>query len=359
MTVGEQNGGPATHTSPPPGASVALSFGQFKPQSSQLSGAVLGGRYKIHGFLSEGATSRVYLAEDVQTGSAVVVKMLTPNAARSLELRECMEREAQAALAIRHPNVVAVLGSGETGGGLPYVVMEALLGESLDEMLGRRGALPTDLALTLARQAAAALAATHAAGIVHRDVKPGNLLVLGAPERPYGLKLLDYGMARLGPNERTDRNTVLGTLEYIAPEQIVVEDVDQRADIYAFGVVLFRLLTGHLPFDNSAGPMVLRHQLFSPMPPPTWLDETLDPRLEAIILNATRKDPVNRYASMGEVISDLEAVLGLSSNEVKLRPLTREPDLYEPRSERGREALEVLSRKFGRYASVPPPPPRP
>src|SRR5690606_23230145 len=146
---------------------------------------------------------------------------------------------------------------------------------------------------------------------------------------------------------------VLGTIEYMAPEQIVVESVDARADVYALGVLLFRLATGHLPFDTEAGPIVLRHQLFSPLPPPSWLDEQIDPRLEAIILNATRKHPDNRYPSMEALLEDLAALLEDSDRPVTTRTLCRVPDAYEPRTERGREALEILSRKFGPYASVP------
>ncbi|HEY8945527.1 MAG TPA: serine/threonine-protein kinase [Polyangiaceae bacterium] len=313
-------------------------------------------RYKIHGYLSRGATSRVYLAEDVDSGAPVVLKMLSPEAARDPELRARIAVEARAGVLVRHPNVVDVLGVGETPGGLPYLVMEALPGEPLDEVLRKTPLLPADLALVLARQAAAGLAATHDAGVIHRDVKPSNLLVLGAPDQPYGLKLLDYGMAKLwdmGPSSET--HTVVGTVEYMAPEQIVVEDVNARSDVYALGVVLFRLFTGHLPFETSVGPMVLRHQLFSPIPPPSWLDDAIDSRLEAVILNATRKHPENRYGSMRDLLDDLDAIVGLSNKEVVVHDLRRTPDVYEPTTERGREALEVLARKFGKYASIPPP----
>jgi serine/threonine-protein kinase len=141
----------------------------------------------------------------------------------------------------------------------------------------------------------------------------------------------------------------------MAPEQIVVESVDARADLYSLGVVLFRLVTGHLPFETDAGPMVLRHQLFSPVPPPSWLDEGMDPRVEALILNATRKHPDNRYPTMAAFVADLEAILEHADREVGRRPLVRTPDVYVPTTERGREALRVLSQKFGPYASQPPP----
>jgi serine/threonine-protein kinase len=112
------------------------------------------------------------------------------------------------------------------------------------------------------------------------------------------------------------------------------------------------MLTGHLPFEATLGPTVLKHQLLSPIPPPSWLEETLDPRLEAVVLNATRKRPENRYASMQELLVDLDAVLGLSERDVVVRPLERSPDVYEPSTERGREALALFSRRFT-PASIP------
>src|SRR5262249_4100708 len=149
--------------------------------------------------------------------------MLAPEAAKNPELRARIALEAQAAVLVRHPNVVEVLGVGETPGGIPYLVMEALPGEPLDDLLRRGNEIGQDLALVLVRQAAAGLVATHRAGVVHRDVKPGNLLVLGSPAEPYGLKLLDYGMAKLWDTHSiSDAHTVLGTAEYMAPEQILV-----------------------------------------------------------------------------------------------------------------------------------------
>lgn len=353
MTDGEDR--PDTLT-PPRSAPRRASLSSFNVRPSQLTGATLEDRYKIHGYLSAGATSRVYLAEDLQTGAPVVIKMLSPEAARDPDLRARVATEARAGVAVQHPNVVDVLGFGETPGGLPYLVMEALLGEPLDEVLRRTPRLPEDLCLVLARQAALGLCATHAAGVIHRDVKPGNLLVLGAPEHPYGLKLLDYGMAQLwDAGLGGEGHTVVGTVEYMAPEQIIVEDVDARADVYSLGVVLFRLFTGHLPFETSVGPMVLRHQLFSPVPPPSWLDDRIDARIEAVVLNATRKHPDNRYASMQALLDDLDAIVGLTSKDVTIRPLDHTPDVYEPHSARGREALDVLSHKFGPYATPSPP----
>jgi serine/threonine-protein kinase len=311
----------------------------------------------ILGFPRPGAPARVYLAVYCVTTGVVAILVPPPAAARTPAPRAGVSREARAGPRVRHPNVVKVLGDGVTPWGLPYVVMEALTGDPLDAFLRKKGRVELDLALEIVREAAYALSAAHDAGVVHRDVKPGNLFVRFESDGAVSVKLLDFGLAKLWLDEPEDEDphTVLGTIEYMAPEQIVVESVDARADLYSLGVVLFRLVTGHLPFETDAGPMVLRHQLFSPVPPPSWLDEGMDPRVEALILNATRKHPDNRYPTMAAFVADLEAILEHADREVGRRPHVRTPDVYVPTTERGREALRVLSQKFGPYASQPPP----
>lgn len=338
---------------PPRSAPRRAPLDAFSVRPSQLTGAVLDARYKIHGTLKRAANASIYLAEDLETAGAVVVKMLSPEAPP--ELRDRIATEARSAVAVRHPNVIEVLGVGETPGGLPYLVMEALPGEPLDEVLRKAPKLPAELCLVLGRQAAAGLAATHRAGVVHQEVRPANLLVLGAPGQPYGLKLLEYGVARLwdlGPGG--DVHAVPGVVDYMAPEQIVVEPVGAKSDIYALGLVLFRLFTGQLPFESSVGPMILRHQLFSPVPPPSWLDDEMDPRIEAVILNATRKHPDNRYPDMDAMLEDLDAIVGLTSKAVSVRPLLRPDDIYEPQTLRAQQALEVLAQPYGSTSSYPP-----
>lgn len=319
---------------------------------------VLGDRYKVHGYLTRGATARVYLAEDLVEGVPVAVKMLAPESIKSHELAARMLREAEALRDIDHPNVVKVLDTGETGGGIPYLVLEALPGETLGDYLRRQGTPPFEVSLSLVRQAAQGLCAAHRAGIVHRDVKPDNFVLVGPTNEPYGLKLIDFGMAKLDSSSGTSgTHTILGTVEYMAPEQILAEVVDARTDVYAMGVVMFRLFTGHLPFDTNAPADLLRHQLFSSVPPPSWLTEDLDPRIERMILTATRKHPGNRYPDMQALLDDLDSMVGVSEAEVSQRPPPVAPDAYSPSTLRGSEALSVLAEKFGRYASIPPKPP--
>jgi eukaryotic-like serine/threonine-protein kinase len=335
------------------------SLHEFTPAESQLTGTVLADRYKVHGYLTRGATARVYLAEDLQNNAPVAIKMLAPESIKAHELWPRMRREAEALRGIDHPNVIKVLDTGETLSGVPYLVLEALPGETLGDYLRRQGTPPFELALTLVRQAAQGLCAAHRAGVVHRDVKPDNFVLLGPIGEPYGLKLIDFGMAKLSSGTGSGTHSILGTVEYMAPEQILMEAVDARTDVYSLGVVMFRLFTGHLPFDTDAPADLLRHQLFSSMPPPSWLEDDLDRRLERMILTATRKNPENRYADMQLLLDDLDAMVGMSASEVSERPPSVTPDTYAPSTERGAEALGILAQKFGRYASVRPLPPPP
>lgn len=313
------------------------SLGGFEAKETGLTGAMLLGRYKVLGFVSRGATARVYLAEDTRGGGVVAVKMFSPVVRERAAMRARFLREADALRAIRHPNVVQVLEAGDVDGA-PLLVMEALRGETLGDRLQREGSLYDKTAIRYAREAAAGLAAAHRAGVVHRDIKPDNLYVRDDDS----IKVIDFGMAKMPRDGGSSAEMVMGTLQYMAPEQIVSEHVDERTDVYALGVVLFRMLTGHLPFDVALSTDLLGHQLFSPAPPPSWLDDDLDPNLERVILCAMRKDPRNRYASMDAFLEDLQR-----KNPVGCE-MSVTPDVYQPQTEAGREAARFLSKGFHR-----------
>jgi serine/threonine-protein kinase len=334
------------------GLEAGSPFSSYASKESRRSGAVLAGRYQVRGFLQRGAHARIYLAEDLTTGSPVALKILAPETALSPEFRIRLLREGQAMKAISHPNVATVIETGETEEGVPFLAMEALLGESLGEYV-RREALPLDTALILLRQAAAGLSAAHRAGIVHRDVKPDNFLLLGPLGDPYGLKVIDFGLAKLWDVDDVsgEAHNVMGTAEYMSPEQILVEAVDARSDIYSLGVVMFRVFSGHLPFESVGQADLLRHQLFSTVPPPSWLNENLDPRVDRVVQMATRKDRERRYATMDDLIADLEVLIGIETRELKARSLSNAPDAYIPSTDLGREAATLLAAKFGEHAS--------
>jgi serine/threonine-protein kinase len=333
---------------------TALKLEAFRFQASDKDGRLLDRRYRIVGLLGTGSTADVYLAEDETNHELVAVKWLTESAARNRQVRARFVLGAGAALSVRHPGVRRVYAIEDSSAEPPYVVMEALPGEPLDDYLRNADCVPQAVALELARQVAAGLAAAHAAGIVHRDLKPANLFLVQTAGAPPTAKLIDFGFAkdiRADPNAGPSSvNLVLGTAQYMAPEQVLAEPVDPRTDIYAFGVVLFRVLTGHLPFDAPPGVDLFSHQLLSPTPPPSWLVEELDPAFEQIVLRCTRKHPENRYPGMQAVLDDLERVA--NGVEISELPLKREPDVYRPRHSSGHEAAEALAAHFG--AEAPP-----
>lgn len=326
---------------PPPSTrgEIIKTFDGFSPRATRFSGALVGGRYRIVGFVNKGATARVYLAEDLETTDIVAVKLYAPAVREQQAMRDRFLREADALRKIDHPNVIRVLDAGELDGA-PYLVMEALRGETVGHVLEHTPALPDDLALRYFREAAEGLAAAHRVGVVHRDVKPDNLFLVRNGNETM-LKVIDFGMAKVERDGGSSaEGLVMGTVQYMAPEQIVSEPVDARTDIYALAVVLFRMLTGHLPFDVELGTDLLGHQLFSPAPPPSWLDDDLDPNIERAILCAMRKDPQNRYPTMESFLEDL------AREKSEGWPMYKRPDVYEPMTDQGREAAKFLSTQF-------------
>ncbi len=328
----------------------------LRSHTTRSSGAIIDGRYRIEGFVDRGATARVYLAEDLASQKKVALKVFAPSAAMGESMRARFAREAKASMAIDHPHVVRVIDTGTTSMGAPYLVLEPLPGEPLGERLRVLGKLTHDFALRLSMEAASGLVAAHALNVVHRDVKPDNLFLVRRNDGTESVKVIDFGMAKTERSSGSSaQGVVLGTLEYMAPEQIVCEEVDARTDVYGLGVVMYRMFTGHLPFDleqsarepapDLRGKALLAHQLFSPVPPPSWLDERLDSGIERVILCATRKRRENRYPTMEALRRDLQRVV--EGKKPRGQPLAAEPDVFEPASKMGREAAAYLSSELG------------
>lgn len=324
---------------------ASISAGSLR--QTKMAGAILGDRFQIKGFVNKGATSRVYLAEDIHSRETVIVKLFAPDDASVHDSRARFQREADLLKGLDDPNIIKVLAFGDMGG-RPYVVTEPLRGESLHDYLKREHAMPTEVALAMIRHAGHGLIAAHRAGIIHRDVKPGNLFLLGPIGSPYGLKLIDFGMAKGEASHKISaQDLVLGTIEYMAPEQIVSDPTDARTDVYGLGVVMFRVFTGHLPFDVETDLEMLAHQMFSPAPPASWLQEQIDPRIELVIMRAMRKRPENRYPSMEALVADLDHILGFSHDhdiDLTSRPAD---DTYQPQTHPGRLAAKALHQRFG------------
>ncbi len=312
--------------------------------TTRISDALLAGRYRVRGFIGKGAMARVYLAEDEHTQRPVAVKVLDGPGASAPQARERFLLEARTASLIEHPNVVRVLDTGQREDGAPFLVMEFLFGESVGTLLHRQGPIAANIALPALQQATAALWSAHQQGIIHRDVKPDNLYLVGEPGDPYDLKVLDFGLSRLPTSDLTAAGTVLGTPGYMAPEQVLGETVDQRTDVYGLGMVMYRMFTGRHPFSAADEVAILAHHVLTPAPPPSHYVPELDPRIEQIILTAIQKRPDNRYADMAIFYDDLGRVL---TDRQSLWASLKQADSYQPTSSVAKLVASSLNRAIG------------
>lgn len=296
-----------------------------------------GTAYRTIGRLGRGGMGVVLEAEHRRHRARVVVKILHAHLAGDEDLIDRMHLEARALAALApHPHIVALLDGGKTKDGRPFLVLERLEGRTLDAERRLRGALPPLEAIDLACQALSALEVVHAAGLVHRDVKPANLFVCDAPtgERR-ALKLLDFGVAKLmgqgvaSPVSAravvTEEHALVGTPAYVAPEQAVGGAVDARTDLYAMGVVLFQLLTDRAPFEHHESPrdMLHAHLLEAPRAPSTLAGPGVPPALDRAVLRALAKRPAARFqdasafaAELRRIARDLDRPVALEETRV-------------------------------------------
>lgn len=283
-------------------------------------GSVLGGRYQLNARVGMGGMAVVYDAEDLLLGRRVAVKLPQPVLASDPAFRARFVNEARAAAALAHPNVVAVYDVGEEAG-TPFLVMEFVEGESLRERLQREGRLPPAEIVRIAAAVADALAAAHERGLVHRDVKPANILLT-----PDGrVRLADFGIAlALGADSATRTGTLLGSIHYLAPELIRGEVATPAADIYALGVVLYEMATGRVPYTGD-NPLAIAVQHVETEPsPPSRLAPWLSPALEAIILRAMDKRPAARFSAAAELAAALRALPEAAAALGPTQPLSAE-----------------------------------
>ena len=280
--------------------------------SEVRSGEVINARWEILSALGEGTSGEVFRARDRQGGPEVALKLLHAGALRGSDARRRFEREARALSGLLHAHVVGALEIGEHGAGSaarPYLVMELLSGPSLESLIARERLSP-HVALTLAHQILAGLAHAHELGLVHRDIKPGNVVVhYDAASQPIA-RLVDFGLVRFADLEvwgeqsvLTGTGAMLGTPAYMSPEHAFGPIIDARSDVYSAGVVLFELLTGTWPFVAEAVPDVLRAHALDPVP--SLMDARQDlevkPELDALIQRAMAKKPADRFADAGEM----------------------------------------------------------
>jgi serine/threonine protein kinase len=287
-----------------------------------LIGRLVDGRYRIHSMLGAGAMGAVYAGEHVALHKRVAIKVLHGLAAQSRAFRARFEREAQAASRLAHPGCVSVLDFGRVARiepadgaepllGTPYLVMELVKGELLADRIAR-GKLPPEAAIVITRGVLAALRHAHGLDLVHRDVKPANIMLASIGDTAVLVKLLDFGLAKSmaadSPDRRqplTEVGLVFGTPEYISPEQASGNPADGRSDLYALGVVLFEMVCGAPPFCGTEAIEIVREHLVTPVPPPQRLTPSLSKELRGVIETALEKEPAQRFQSADQFMAAL------------------------------------------------------
>jgi serine/threonine-protein kinase len=269
---------------------------------------LLGDRYELGEVIGRGGMAEVHRGRDLRLGRLVAIKSLRVDLVTDQVFQERFRREAQSSASLNHPSIVAVYDTGESainGVRVPYIVMEYVEGKTLREMLREEPSISVDVALEVTSEILAALDYSHRAGIVHRDIKPGNVMITDDGQ----VKVMDFGIARaMGEAGQTMTQTsmVVGTAQYLSPEQARGETADARSDLYATGCVLYELLTGRPPFvGDSLVSVAMAHVKEAPVPP-SALNPAVPPEVDAVVLTALAKDRLQRYQSAAEMRADIE-----------------------------------------------------
>ncbi|HUZ82001.1 MAG TPA: Stk1 family PASTA domain-containing Ser/Thr kinase [Gaiellaceae bacterium] len=271
--------------------------------SDTMIGRTFDKRYVIKRKLGSGGMAVVYLAEDQELGRLVALKLLDDRHASDEQFVERFRREAQSAAGLNHPNIVSIFDRGHAAGTY-YIAMEYLDGRTLKELLVRNGPTPVPIAIDYARQILGALSFAHRNGIVHRDIKPHNIVVGGDGR----LKVTDFGIARSGASQMTEAGSIVGTAQYLSPEQARGAPVDPRSDLYSLGIVLYEMLTGSVPFTGDTPVEIAMKHLSQVPEPPSTLRPEVPHDLDAVVMRALAKDPEQRYDSAEEMDADLARV---------------------------------------------------
>jgi serine/threonine protein kinase len=273
--------------------------------SSAMIGTVLSGRYRLEAKLGSGGMSTVYLARDQTLDRQVAVKVMHREMSEQADQLERFRQEARSVAKFSHPNVVSVIDAGEDGGH-PYIVFEYVEGETLKQRISRNGALDPQEAIAYAIEIARGLSVAHARNMVHRDIKPQNILI----DAEGRAKLTDFGISRqLEQDGMTATGRVLGTTDYVAPEQAMGRKVDPRTDIYSLGVVLYEMLVGQVPFAAESQVGVAMKHVNEELPDVQRRRPDVSAAVALVVERATTKDPAERYQQVGEMIDDLSTAL--------------------------------------------------
>jgi serine/threonine-protein kinase len=320
---------------------------------------VIDGRYRVLKRLGSGGMADVYCAEDTQLGRRVALKLLYRRFAEDAEFVERFRREASSAAGLQHPNIVGVFDRGEWDGTY-YIAMEYLQGHTLKQLVREHGAMPPELATDITIQVLRAAKFAHKRGVVHRDIKPHNVIL----DEEGRAKVTDFGIARAGASDMTETGSIMGTAQYLSPEQAQGQPVSPRSDLYSIGVMLYELLTGKVPFDAESPVTIALKHVSEPPVPPSQLNPAVSPALDAVVLRALEKEPERRFADADEFAAALLEARDrptVVAKEVQLDPypMPGEPFVEEER-ERSRWwlwpllALLLIALAIGAYLLFAP-----
>ena len=271
--------------------------------TERAQGTIFAGRYRLQRKLGSGGMADVWLAEDQELGRKVAVKLLHERYANDEQFVERFRREATHAAGLSHPNIVSIFDRGEAEGSY-FIVMELVEGRTLKELIVSRGFCPVPIAISYVRQILAALRYAHRNGVIHRDIKPHNVIV----DSEGVVKVTDFGIARAGVSQMTEEGAIIGTAHYLSPEQARGAPVDQTSDLYSAGIVLFELLTGEVPFTGDSPVEIAMKHLSETPPVPSELRPDVPADLDLLVVRALAKEPADRYQSAAAMDADLETV---------------------------------------------------
>lgn len=308
---------------------------------SPVPGQVIGGRFRVERELGAGGMGAVYAAIDLTTGGAVALKLMRQELAEDPRAVERFRREAAALAAITHPSVVRIHDVGELPSGAPFLAMELLDGETLASRLERVGRMSAPELVPIVDQIAAGLSAAHSGGVIHRDIKPSNIHLT-----PHAVKIVDFGVARVrGFSKVTSSGLAIGTVRYMAPEQLIAGAIDERADVYALAVVIYEALAGEHPFERTAGDDMIGAILVGRATPLSSLRPDLPPAVTQVVHRAMSRIATDRFASAIELsrafeqaVRDPSAVVPFarpanSSHPIALAPTVAAPSVRPPPQE--------------------------
>jgi beta-lactam-binding protein with PASTA domain/tRNA A-37 threonylcarbamoyl transferase component Bud32 len=316
---------------------------------------LIDGRYRVIKRLGSGGMADVYLVEDQQLGRRVALKLLYRHLAEDVQFVERFRREASSAAGLQHPHIVSIFDRGEWNGTY-YIAMEYVEGHTLKEVVRERGPAPPEAASDIVLQILRAARFAHQRGVVHRDLKPQNVLI----DLDGRVQVTDFGIARAGASDMTETGSIMGTAQYLSPEQAQGRPVDARSDLYSIGIILYELLTGRVPFDAESPVSVALKQVSEAPIPPRELDPSLPPALEGVVLHALEKDPARRFQNADEFIEALHAAR-LSPEAVVVEEAPPIEEILEEDDRRARRwwlwlliLLALAAIAFGAYLLLKP-----